>query len=251
MTKSNFFDSGSPFLNHPLLTPARTAAEVDFVLDHTKLSSVQIILDVGCGPGRHSIELSRRGYQVVGIDPSETMIKVAVKRAAIADVQPKFIQVKGEDFTPDGEIDVVICLFTTLGQIINQGDKLHIKTSHPLLNRIADGLPPRGNFILEIPQKSWVIANLKKYERFGDGENYTEIKRVYDAENSILNESFYLVSPKDTRNYFLRYYLYSYQEIQFMLENTGFEITQVYGDYHNSPLTEESPNMLMVARLAG
>ena len=56
---------------------------------------------------------------------------------------------------------------------------------------------------------------------------------------------------KDARNYFLRYYLYSYQEIQFMLENTGFEITQVYGDYHNSPLTEESPNMLMVARLAG
>jgi 2-polyprenyl-3-methyl-5-hydroxy-6-metoxy-1,4-benzoquinol methylase len=251
MTKSNFFGSGSPFLKHPLLTPERTATEVDFVLDHTKLTSDETILDVGCGPGRHSIELSRRGYQVVGIDPSETMIKVAVKRAAKADVQPKFIQAKGEDFTPDGEIDVIICLFTTLGQIINKGGEHHIKTRHPLLNRIADVLDPKGIFILEIPQKSWVIANLKKYERFGDGDNYTEINRVYDAENNILNESFYLVSPKDTRNYFLRYYLYNYQEIQFMLENTGFEITQVYGDYHKSPLTEESPNMLVVACLTG
>ncbi|MBE9523632.1 MAG: methyltransferase domain-containing protein [Chloroflexi bacterium] len=251
MLKTNFFSTGSPFLNHPLLTPARTAAEVNFVLDHTNLTSEEIILDVGCGPGRHSIELTRRGYQVVGIDPSESMINAAVKRAAEADVLLKFIQVKGEVYSSASDIDAVICLFTTLGQIHDEGDFRHKNASHPLLNRIADVLRPGGILILEIPQKEWVIANLKKSENISDGVSYTDIKRVYDAEDSILNETFTLVSLKEKRNYFLRYYLYNLEEIHMLLEKAGFEVAQVYGDYQSSPLTEESPNMLIVSRLVG
>ena len=40
------------------------------------------VLDVGCGFGRHSIELARRGYWVVGVDPSVAMIAAAQERVA-------------------------------------------------------------------------------------------------------------------------------------------------------------------------
>ena len=131
MSKPNFFSTGSPFLSHPLLTSERSAAEVDFVLDHTKLTSDEIILDVGCGFGRHSIELAQRGYRSVGIDPSKAMIKAAQERAVNAGVQTKFIQVKGEDFSSAGKFDAAICLFTTLGQINSETEKISSKKLPP------------------------------------------------------------------------------------------------------------------------
>ncbi|VAW34300.1 hypothetical protein MNBD_CHLOROFLEXI01-407, partial [hydrothermal vent metagenome] len=79
---NNFFTEGSPFLNHPLLTAVRTAQEVDFIEDQFKLPTGAHILDVGCGFGRHSIELARRGFAVTGIDPAAAMIAAAQKRAA-------------------------------------------------------------------------------------------------------------------------------------------------------------------------
>ncbi|NBY12793.1 MAG: class I SAM-dependent methyltransferase [Actinobacteria bacterium] len=48
-----------------------TVQEVDFLVDELELTSSMSILDVGCGPGRHSLELARRGFRVTGIDISE------------------------------------------------------------------------------------------------------------------------------------------------------------------------------------
>ena len=64
-----FFSDGSPYLSHPLLTAERTAAEVDEI--ERLVGSVSgRVLDVGCGFGRHSIELASRNADVTGIDPS-------------------------------------------------------------------------------------------------------------------------------------------------------------------------------------
>jgi len=65
--EANFFEPGSPFLKHPLLTPERTAAEIDFILSVLPLEAGDRILDIGCGFGRHSHELARRGFDVLGI----------------------------------------------------------------------------------------------------------------------------------------------------------------------------------------
>ncbi|MEY3073395.1 MAG: hypothetical protein RLZZ554_69, partial [Actinomycetota bacterium] len=54
-----------------------TVQEVDFLVDELGLTSSTSILDVGCGPGRHSLELARRGFPVTGIDISETFIDIA------------------------------------------------------------------------------------------------------------------------------------------------------------------------------
>ena len=68
----NFFDDGSPYLGHPLLTAERTATEIDEVERLTGSVSGRV-LDIGCGFGRHSIELASRFADVTGIDPSSTI----------------------------------------------------------------------------------------------------------------------------------------------------------------------------------
>ena len=58
-----------------------TKGEVDFLeaeLDYDKSKS---ILDIGCGTGRHAIELAGRGYQVTGIDLSRNQLVRAREKA--------------------------------------------------------------------------------------------------------------------------------------------------------------------------
>jgi len=58
-----------------------TIQEVDFLESEIEFDRTRQILDVGCGTGRHAIELAKRGYQVTGIDLSEDQLKKAREKA--------------------------------------------------------------------------------------------------------------------------------------------------------------------------
>ncbi len=58
-----------------------TLGECDFIENELNFNKSLKILDVGCGTGRHSIELTRRGYSVTGIDLSESMLAFAREKA--------------------------------------------------------------------------------------------------------------------------------------------------------------------------
>lgn len=60
-----------------------TVGECDFIEKELNYDKNLNILDVGCGTGRHAIELSRRGYNsVTVIDLSESQLARARVRAA-------------------------------------------------------------------------------------------------------------------------------------------------------------------------
>jgi SAM-dependent methyltransferase len=240
--KPNFFDQGSPYLHHPLLTPERTAGEIDFMLSIIDIKLGSRILDIGCGAGRHSIELARRGFHVLGIDPSEEMVASARERSTGERMKPEFLQMRGEDFQRENEYEAAICLFTTLGQVIDQDD------NRQLLVNAAQSLRPGGYFILEIPQREWLVKNLKTSEHFGEGETYTEVERGFDDGSNLVTEQFTLVSEKGQSKFLLRYRLFNQLEIKTLLEESGFVDLTFYGGYEITPLSEDCPTMVVRAR---
>jgi SAM-dependent methyltransferase len=58
-----------------------TVQEVDALCAITGMTAGRV-LDVGCGPGRHSLEFARRGFEVVGVDISAPFIDLATEAAA-------------------------------------------------------------------------------------------------------------------------------------------------------------------------
>ena len=242
MNKTNFFDEGSPYLEHPLLTRKRTLMEIDFLLSKIDLPDQAHILDVGCGPGRHSIELALRGYQVVGIDPSATMIEAAQSRASNAGVEPVFLQVAGEVFKTNKKFDTALCLFTTLGQINDRID------NSSLVFQVASALRPTGYFIVEVPHLKWVKKNLKPVDHFDDGDIATHIFRNFDPIKRVVTEEFKLISEAGENHYLLKYRLYSQADIVELLKNAGFNIIAIYGGYQEIQLEAESPVMLIIAQ---
>jgi SAM-dependent methyltransferase len=240
--KPNFFDQGSPYLHHPLLTPERTAGEIDFMLSIIDINPGSRILDIGCGAGRHSIELAGRGLSVLGIDPSAEMIASARSRAAGESMQPEFLQMRGEDFQRVNEFEAAVCLFTTLGQVNDQED------NRQLLVNAAQSLRPGGYFILEIPQREWFVRNLKSSERFGEGAAYTQVNRSFDDRNNLVSEEFTQVSESGQLKFLLRYRLFNQIEIETLLGKSGFIDPTFYGGYEEIPLREDCPTMVISGR---
>ena len=58
-----------------------TVGECDFIEKEINFDKSLKILDVGCGTGRHTIELTKRGYRVTGIDLSASQLNRAKEKA--------------------------------------------------------------------------------------------------------------------------------------------------------------------------
>ena len=82
-----------------------TAGECDFIEKELKFDKSLKILDVGCGTGRHTIELSKRGYAVTGIDLSESQLARAIEKAARAHLKINFVKQDARNLSFNNEFD--------------------------------------------------------------------------------------------------------------------------------------------------
>ena len=94
MTEGNtweaFFDAHAPVYEDNVFTK-NTIFEVDFLLEELSLQVGGSVLDVGCGTGRHSIELAKRGYALTGLDLSPEMLARGADAAKAAGVNVDWI----------------------------------------------------------------------------------------------------------------------------------------------------------------
>ena len=89
-----------------------TTGEVDFMEQEINFDKTARILDIGCGTGRHAIELAKRGYTVTGIDLSDNMLNKAREKANNADVKTvTFIQADARSlhFKEEFELVIMVC----------------------------------------------------------------------------------------------------------------------------------------------
>jgi len=89
---------------------AGTLGECDFIEKEMGFDKTLHILDIGCGTGRHSIELSKRGYRLTGVDLSESMLSKAREKAAKAGLDIEFARHDARRLPFDGDFDAAIML---------------------------------------------------------------------------------------------------------------------------------------------
>ncbi len=88
-----------------------TIGECDFIEKELNYDKKIKILDVGCGTGRHAIELTKRGYLVTGIDLSASQIKRAKEKAEMEHLNIEFLvgDAKQIPFTNKFDIAIMMC----------------------------------------------------------------------------------------------------------------------------------------------
>ncbi|HPD57157.1 MAG TPA: class I SAM-dependent methyltransferase [Smithellaceae bacterium] len=150
-----FFDAHAPIYDENVFTK-NTLKEVDFLIEEFALKPGAAILDVGCGTGRHAVELARRGYKVTGIDLSAEMLKEAREKAKSAGVKVNFIRADATDFTLPAKFDAAICLCEgSFGLLGHRDDPINQPLA--ILANISRSLKKNAKAILTMLNATFMI----------------------------------------------------------------------------------------------
>ena len=148
-----------------------TDEECDFVEAGLQrwMPGARRVLDIGCGTGRHALELAARGYDVTGIDPEPAMIAYAREQADYRGLTARFEIGALDRLSADGPFDVAMCLMDTFRFVLADAAIME----H--LQMVASRLAADGLYILDF----WVPRTdaLPPSERY-DWEQRSETTHV-------------------------------------------------------------------------
>jgi 2-polyprenyl-3-methyl-5-hydroxy-6-metoxy-1,4-benzoquinol methylase len=150
MTERNeweeFFDGHAPvYMDNPFTK--NTVQEVDFVIQALGLLKHSHVLDIGCGTGRHAIELAKRGYRVTGVDISSGMLAEAEKAARKDDVNISWVHANAAGFSSANVFDAAICLCEGAFGLLGKDDD-PFEHDLSILRNICSVLKPGAGLIL-------------------------------------------------------------------------------------------------------
>ncbi len=119
-----------------------TLGECDFIEREIGQDKGVKILDIGCGTGRHAIELARRGYDVVGVDLSESQLRRALEKAEAAGLRIDFRRQDARELSFASEFDLAIMLCEGAFPLM-ETDEMNFQ----ILRGAARALKPKGKLI--------------------------------------------------------------------------------------------------------
>ena len=134
---------------------------IDSIIDFLKPKNTARFLDLGCGKGRHSIYLNKKGYAVVGVDLSPESIKYASQFEKAASDKNKSLEFFEQDMRKTSRIhyyDYVLNLFTSFGYFDNDRDDF------ATINSVSKALKSDGVFVLDFLNAEKVVDSLNSAE---------------------------------------------------------------------------------------
>lgn len=214
----DFFDHHAPRYMEESFT-TNTLFEVDFLEAELGLAKGARILDVGCGTGRHSLELSRRGYRPTGLDISDGMLREARSICEAEGLEAEFARGDATDFHFDEGFDACICICEGAFGLLSADDDPFTR-DQKILDNIFRALKPGGRFILTalnglrmIRQYTQEDVEAGRFDPLGVVEVYPLAKLFPEApEGVLIKEKGFLAT-----------------ELQLMMRISGFEVESIYG----------------------
>jgi len=216
--------------------------DVRFLNDLFQEHGCKGIIDIGCGTGNHAVRLSKLGYEVTGVDISQTMLKIAKEKDKEAKI--RFIQGdmrKLEKAIPKGEkFDAAVCLGQVLSNLITDKDV------QAFLNGLHKIIKKNGLFVSNARNARKIneeLLNRLLLDRLITEERLQLLLLVYNTRHPrnrhiIIWRPIYLMKENDkvdfqVREHKLRWFEFS--TLKRLFSEKGFEIAATY----SGPTKEE------------
>ncbi len=212
-----------------------TDQEVAFLVDALGLVPGMRVLDVGCGPGRHSHALAARGIEVVGIDISQRFVDLAAEAAAPG---ATFLRADARAMTFDAEFDAAVSLCQGAFGLTG-GPGAPLDGDGAVLGGMARALRPGGRLAVSAFSAYFQLRYLEDHDRFdaeaGVNHERTEVRDEAGAgaEVDLWTTCF---TPR---------------ELRLLAGAAGLQVEHVWsvtpGTYAAAPPTIDTPELLLVA----
>ena len=225
-----------------------TIGEVDFVERELGGDRSKRILDIACGTGRHAIELTKRGYCVIGFDLSEGQLRVAREKAAAAGVSVDFQcrDATQPHFTQEFDAAIMFCEGAFSLMETDQKNFAILQNAHAALR-------PGGKLLLTTLNALFpLFHSVKDFLAANESGTATD-KLAFDlmtfrsrAEMAFTDDA----GQSHTIDTDERFYTPS--EMRWLLQSAGFATVDIYGCHigqfsREHALTTDDFEMLVVA----
>ena len=197
------------------------------------------ILDVACGRGRHARELSRRGYDVTGVDLSEASIAEARAKASDDGLDTTFQVGDMRDPVCEACFDGVVNLFTAFGYFDADAE------NERALKAMATALVPGGWFVQDFLNTPHVIETLSPEDTSTEKGVTVTQRRWIDAGR--IHKEIELDDGTQHKTYRESVRLFTLYDLEDMYDHVGLDLVDVYGDYDGAAYTPSSSRLITVA----
>jgi len=210
-----------------------SAQDVDRIEALLHLAPPLDVLDVGCGTGRHAIEMARRGYRVVGIDVAKRYLDQARQAARKAGVAVEFHDQRGSELPDREAFDFAMAYWHTIGFMADEEIRRHFAA-------IRAALRPGGTFLYVfqgprlIPgQESEDATPVRTWQERNGKFILTEkcFQEGYRNEHCVVIDT----QAGEIIEYRERQRAMAYAEVLGYLRAAGFASVEAYKDFDRQP----------------
>jgi len=227
-----------------------TIGECDFIEKEIEFNKSLKIIDIGCGTGRHSIELAKRGYTVTGIDLSESLLERAKEKAKTQHLQIDFQKhdARKLPFTHEYDLALMLCegafpLMETdeMNYEILRNAANSLKATGKLIFTTLNGLFPLFHSVKDFCAATTEEGNATS------SKNTFDLMTFRDFNSTTVEDDFGKKKELECNE---RYYVPS--EITWLLKTLEFKKIDMYGAKlgafsRNDKLTTDDFEMLVIA----
>jgi 2-polyprenyl-3-methyl-5-hydroxy-6-metoxy-1,4-benzoquinol methylase len=227
-----------------------TSGECDFIEKEMSFNKSLKIIDIGCGTGRHTIELSKRGYNVTGIDLSDSQLDRAKEKSSALNMEIDFQKHDARNLPFKNEFDLAVMLCEG-GFPLMETDEMNFE----ILRNAAEALKNRGKLIFTTLNGLFpLFHSVKDFLASSTAEgNATYSENSFDL---MTFRDFNVTTIEDDSGAVKKLYCneryYVPSEITWLLKSLGFKTIDIYGaklgEYsRDDKLTTEDYEMLVIA----
>ncbi len=217
----------------------RAGEDVDRLLSLIDTTPRQV-LDLCCGPGRHSIPLAQKGLAVTAVDLSRFLLNAARENARAAGASIEFIQTDMRNFLRPSSFDLILNLYTSFGYFESRDDDMKV------LSNMFESLRPGGNLIIDVVGKELMSRRGDRITDLPDGSTCIQRIQIIN-EWTTLDSEWILVRQEFARRYRFTHRIYSGYELRAAMESVGFE-ARLVGDFQGGPYGPDSLRLVGVGR---
>jgi SAM-dependent methyltransferase len=206
----------------------RTESEIKRALTMLRPQGGERILDLACGTGRHTLELVRQGFSVVGVEIGEELVEIARGDAAEQGLEAEFVQGDLRELDYDGEFDIVLNL--------NDGAVGYFESdeeNHKTFEVISRALKPGGQNLIQVPNILYARARLPQRSWIPSESMVELVEHRWNKKNSYMEGAMIpvrfgeVLENLDKRIEF-RQRLYAVDELREIYDSVGMSLERVF-----------------------